>query len=177
MQNRKWRAGRKIASAVAAGVALLGIGIGAGVSQAATVPPGSHTAVIVMTNGNRPVDYTLQNADPFGGTSGALPVGDGEVYDIHWTGVMGSMAWGTGRYWWGRMGSYRNGPVTIGVDQGGGRSLVPWKYTHTDITLTQSWYGTTKGAYPAYGHGAHHTFAHTVVASDDPTTNLYKIKN
>ena len=75
------------------------------------------------------------------------------------------------------MGSYRNGPVTIGVDQGGGRSLVPWKYTYTDITLTQSWYGTTKGAYPAYGHGAHHTFAHTVVASDDPTTNLYKIKN
>jgi hypothetical protein len=171
-----WRAGRKIASVAALSVALLGIGIGAGVSQAATVPPGSHTAIIVMTNENtlRPVDYTLQNAGPFGGTSGALPVGDGEVYDIHWTNVTAVMAWGTGRYWWGRMGSYRNGPVDIAVATAGGREY-PFRYIQMNITLTQSWYGTTRGAYPAYGHGAHHTFAHTVVASDDPTTNLYKI--
>jgi hypothetical protein len=83
------------------------------VSQAATVPPGSHTAVIVMTNENtlKPVDYTLQNADPFGGAFGYLPVGDGEVYDVHWTNVSAVMAWGTGRYIWGRMGSYRSGPV------------------------------------------------------------------
>jgi hypothetical protein len=45
-----------------------------------------------------------------------------------------------------------------------------------NITLTQSWYGVQMhGAYPPYGHGAHHTFAHTVIASGDPTTNLYKI--
>jgi hypothetical protein len=177
MPDRKWRAGRKIAGAVAVGVALLGIGIGAGAAQAATVPPGSHSAVIVMTNENtlKPVDYTLQNADPFGGTFGYLPVGDGEVYDVHWTNVSAVMAWGTGRYIWGRMGSYRNGPVDIAVATAGGREY-PFRYIQMNITLTQSWYGVQMhGAYPPYGHGAHHSFAHTVIAANDPTTNLYKI--
>jgi hypothetical protein len=42
------------------------------------------------------------------------------------------------------------------------------------ITLTQSWYGTTNGSYPPYGHGAHHTTAHIHLAVDDPTTNLIR---
>jgi hypothetical protein len=61
---------------------------------------------------------------------------------------------------------YRNGPVTILLTGS------KYKYTKISITLTQSWYGTTKGSYPAYGHGAHHSTAHLRVAANDPTTNL-----
>ena len=49
-----------------------------------------------------------------------------------------------------------------------------YTYTKISITLTQSWYGTTKGSYPAYGHGAHHTTAHIHLAVNDPTTNLVR---
>jgi hypothetical protein len=170
MPDRKWRAGRKIASAVAAGVALLGIGVGAGVSQAATVPPRSHSGVVVMrndTNGNI-TPYKLQYADPMTGTSGALPVGDGEVYKVHWTVVDRNEVLGYGRYWWGRMGTYRNGPVSIALTGSG------YRYTRIYITLNQSWYGYTNGPYPAYGHGQHHTFAHTVIAVNDPTINMIR---
>ena len=55
---------RKFASVVAVGVGLLGIG--AGVSQAATVPRGTPSkAVVVERNENDQVtNYKLQNADP-----------------------------------------------------------------------------------------------------------------
>jgi hypothetical protein len=163
-----WRAGRKIGSVVAASVALLGIWIG--VSQGATVPPRSHSGIVVMRNDTNSniTDYRLQNVDPMTGLYGAYPVGDGEVYAVHWTWVSKNQVNGTGKYEWGRMGSYRNGPVNL-VLLGSG-----YKYTRIDITLTQSWYGYTNGAYPAYGHGQHHTFAHTRVALKDPTTNLVR---
>jgi hypothetical protein len=159
---------RKIASAVAVSVALLGIGAGA--AQAATVPVGTPSkAVVVERNENGQVtDYRLQNTDPMTGWFGYLPVGDGSLYAVHWTRVGANQVNGTGKYSWGRMGSYRNGPVDIlltGSD---------YKYTKISITLTQSWYGTTTGGYPAYGHGAHHTTAHTHVAVNDPTTNLVR---
>jgi hypothetical protein len=48
------------------------------------------------------------------------------------------------------------------------------QYTKISITLTQSWYGTTTGSYPPYGHGAHHTTKHIHVAVNDPTTNLIR---
>ena len=69
---------------------------------------------------------------------------------------------------WGRLGNYRNGPVTILLTGSN------YKYTRISITLTQSWYGTTNGSYPAYGHGAHHTTEHIHVAVNDPTTNLIR---
>jgi len=173
MPNRNiWRAGRKIISVVAASVALLGIGVG--VSQAATVPP--HTparAVVVMRNFDtgRITDYKLADVDPFTGRYGIYPVGDGEVYDVHWSHVIANQAYGTARYIWGKMGEYRSGPVNIAV---AGSRADPYHYTMINLTLTQSWYGFTNGPYPSYGHGAHHTFAHTVIAADDPTTNFDK---
>jgi hypothetical protein len=159
---------RKIASAVAVSVALLGIG--AGVSQAATVPPGTPSkAVVVERNENGTVtNYKLQNADPMTGRFGYLPLGDGGVYAVNWTKVSNNQVYGTGKYTWGRMGSYRNGPVTILLTGSN------YKYTKISITLTQSWYGYTTGSYPAYGHGAHHTTAHRRVAVNDPTTNLVR---
>lgn len=162
------RAGWKILSVVAASVALLGIGVG--VSQAATVPPRSHSGVVVMRNDTNYhiTDYRLQYADPMTGLYGAYPVGDGEVYAVHWTWVSKNQANGTGKYDWGRMGSYRNGPVNL-VLLGSN-----YRYTRIDITLTQSWYGYTNGAYPSYGHGQHHTFARTRVALKDQTTNLVR---
>ena len=169
MRDRNaWRASRKIVSVVAVGVALLGIGVG--VSRAATVPPRSHSGVVVMRNdtNNNVTDYKLQFAVPMTGLYGADPVGDGEVYAVHWTWVRKNQANGTGRYDWGRIGTYRNGPVNLvllGSD---------YKYTRIDITLTQSWYGYINGAYPPYGHGQHHTFARTRVAVNDPTTNLVR---
>ena len=159
---------RMVVSAAAAGIALLGIG--AGVSQAATVPPGTPSkAVVVERNENGQVTgYKLQNADPMTGWFGYLPVGDGAVYAVNWTKVGKTQVSGTGKYIWGQMGSYRNGPVTI--------LLAGSNYTYTkiSITLTQSWYGITKGSYPPYGHGAHHTTAHIHVAVNDPTTNLIR---
>ena len=89
------------------------------------------------------------------------------VYAVHWTIMSHHKVKGTGKYVWGRMGCYRSGPVALVLM--GSNS---YKYTSIDITLTQSWYGCTTGPYPPYGHGAHHTFAHTVVAVNDPTTNL-----
>jgi hypothetical protein len=159
---------RKIACAVAASVALLGIG--AGMSQAATVPPGTPSkAVVVERNANGQVtNYRLQNADPMTGWFGYLPVGDGGVYAVNWTKVGQNQVNGNGKYTFGRMGSYRNGPVTILLTGSN------YKYTKISITLTQSWYGTTTGSYPAYGHGAHHTTAHIHVAVNDPTTNLIR---
>jgi hypothetical protein len=157
---------RKMASVVAASVALLGTG--AGVSQAATVPKGTPSrAVAVERNENDEVtNYKLRDADPMTGRFGYLPLGDGGVYAVKWTEVGKNQVNGSGKYTWGRMGSYRNGPVTIlltGSD---------YKYTKISITLTQSWYGTTEGGYPAYGHGAHHTTAHIHLAVNDPTINL-----
>ena len=64
---------------------------------------------------------------------------------MHWTWVSKNQANGTGKYDWGRMGSYRSGPVNL-VLLGGN-----YKYTRIDVTLTQSWYGYTNGAYPPYG--------------------------
>jgi hypothetical protein len=159
---------RKIASAVAASVALLGTG--AGVSQAATVPKGTPPkAVVVERNENDKVtNYKLQNADPMTGRFGYLPVGDGAVYAVKWTQVSRNRVTGTGKYTWGRMGSYQNGPVTILLTGSN------FRYTRISVTLTQSWYGTTTGSYPPYGHGAHHTTAHIHVAVNDPTTNLIR---
>jgi hypothetical protein len=159
---------RKIASATVAAVVLLGIG--AGVSQAATVPPGTPSkAVVVERNQNDKVtNYKLQNADPMTGRFGNLPLGDGGVYAVKWTKVSKNQVNGTGKFSWGRMGSYRNGPVTILLTGSN------YKYTKISVTVTQSWYGYTTGSYPPYGHGAHHTTAHIHVAVDDPTTNLIR---
>jgi hypothetical protein len=158
----------RTASAVAASIVLLGIG--AGVSQAATVPKGTPSkAVVVERNESDNVtNYKLQDADPMTGRFGYLPVGDGGVYAVKWTKVSKNQVNGTGKYTWGRMGSYRNGPVTILLT---GSS---YKYTRISITLTQSWFGVTNGNYPAYGHGAHHTTGHVHVAVNDPTTNLIR---
>ena len=158
----------KMASVVAASVALLGIG--AGVAQAATVPKGTPSrAVVVERNEDDVVTaYKLQNADPMTGRFGYLPLGDGGVYAVKWTKVGADQVSGTGKYSWGRMGSYQNGPVTISLAGG------DYKYTKISITLTQSWYGYTSGSYPAYGHGAHHTTAHIHLAVNDPTTNLIR---
>jgi hypothetical protein len=159
---------RKMASAVAISVALLGVG--AGVAQAATVPPGTPSkAVVVERNENDQVtNYKLANADPMTGRFGYLPVGDGGVYAVAWTRVSKNQVNGVGKYTWGRMGSYRNGSVTILLTGSND------KYTKISITLTQSWYGSTTGSYPPYGHGAHHTTGHIHVAVNDPTTNLVR---
>ena len=159
---------RKIASAVAASVALLGSG--AGVSQAATVPRGTPSkAVVVERNENGKItSYKLKNAAPMTGWFGYLPLGDGGVYAVKWVKVARNQVNGTGKYTWGRMGSYQNGPVSILLTGSN------YKYTKISITLTQSWYGYTTGSYPAYGHGAHHTFAHDHVAVNDPTTDLVR---
>jgi hypothetical protein len=153
---------------VAVSVALLGIG--AGVSQAATVPPGTPSkAVVVERNENeRVTDYKLADAGPMTGLFGVDPVGDGEVYAITWTKVGKDTVNGIGKYDWGKMGSYRSGPVTIlltGSD---------YRYTKISITATQSWYGYTTGTYPPYGHGARHTTAHIHIAVNDPTTNMIR---
>jgi hypothetical protein len=159
---------RMIASAVAASVALLGIGVG--VSQAATVPPGTPSKAVVAERNedDQVTNYKLQNADPMTGKFGYLPLGDGGVYAVNWTKVGRNLVNGTGKYTWGRMGSYRNGPVTILLAGSN------YKYTRISITLTQSWYGATNGSYPPYGHGAHHTTGHIHVAVNDPTTNLIR---
>jgi hypothetical protein len=102
------------------------------------------------------------------GRFGYLPLGDGSVYAVTWTKVGKDQVNGIGKYTWGRMGSYRNGPVTILLTGSN------YKYTKIGITLTQSWYGKTNGSYPAYGHGAHHTTAHIHLAVNDPTTNLVR---
>lgn len=159
---------RQTASAFAASVALLGTG--AAISQAATVPPGTPSkAVVVERNENEQVtSYKLQDAGPMTGLFGFDPVGDGEVYAITWTRVGRNQVNGVGKYDWGRMGSYRSGPVTILLTGSN------YRYTKIGITLTQSWFGYTSGAYPAYGHGAHHTIAHIHVAVNDPTTNMIR---
>jgi hypothetical protein len=158
-----------VARAAVASIVLLGIG--AGVAQAATVSPGSHSGIVVERNSanDRITNYSLQNAGPVTGRFGALPVGDGEVYAIHWTRVSKHQVTGTGKYDWGHMGYYQNGPVTL-LLMGSN-----YKYTTIDITLTQSWYGYTRGSYPPYGHGAHHTTAHKSIAVNDPTTNLDRL--
>ncbi len=158
-----------IASTVAASGALLGVGVG--VSQAATVPPGtpSNAVVVERNNTNNAItDYKLQNSDPMTGYIGADPVGDGSLYAVHWTKVSKDQVNGTGQYDWGRMGNYQNGPVTILLTGSN------YKYTKISITLTQSWYGYTTGPYPPYGQGAHHTTAHVHVAVNDPTINLIR---
>jgi hypothetical protein len=157
------------AGAVAASVALPGIG--ADVAQAATVPKGTPSkAVVVERNdtNNNITDYKLQDADPMTGYYGFDPVGDGSLYAVRWTKVGKNQVNGTGKYDWGRMGSYRNGPVTILLTGSN------YRYTRISITLTQSWYGYTNGPYPPYGHGAQHTTAHIHVAVNDPTTNLIR---
>src|SRR5579862_1204619 len=157
-----------MASAVAATAALLGTG--AGVAQAATVPPGTPSkAVVVERNQNDQVtNYKLQNADPMTGRFGYLPLGDGGVYAVHWTRVSANQVSGTGKYTFGRMGTYQNGPVDILLTGSN------YKYTKISITLTQYWYGTTNGSYPPYGHGAHHSTKHVHLAVNDPTTNLVR---
>jgi hypothetical protein len=165
---RKIMTMRRIASVVAVSVALLGIGVG--ISHAATVPTGTPSkAVVVERNENDQVtNYKLQGADPMTGRFGYLPLGDGGVYAVNWTKVGSDQVNGTGKYTWGRMGSYRNGPVTILLTGSN------YRYTMITITLTQSWYGTTTGSYPPYGHGTHHTTAHIHLAVNDPTTNLIR---
>ena len=66
-----------IASAVAASVALLGLGAGA--SHAATVPKGTPSkAVVVERNENDKVtNYKLKDADPMTGRFGYPPYGHG----------------------------------------------------------------------------------------------------
>ena len=88
---------RKIASAVTSSVAILGIG--AGVSQAATVPKGTPSrAVVVERNENDQIrNYKLKDADPMTGRFGDLPLGDGGVYAVHWTKVGRSRVYGTGK--------------------------------------------------------------------------------
>ena len=159
---------RKVAGVVAVGVALLGAGVG--VARAATVPAGTPSrAVVVERNVNDQVTaYKLRDADPVTGRFGVLPVGDGEMYAVRWTKVSRNRVAGTGKYTWGRMGLYQNGPVAIVLTGG------DYRYTRISITLTQSWYGSTHGPYPPYGHGAHHTNKHTHVAVNDPTTNLIR---
>jgi hypothetical protein len=159
---------RKMASAGAGSVALFGIGVG--VSQAATVPLNAPSrAVVIERNENDQVtNYKLQDADPMTGRFGYLPLGDGGVYAVNWTKVDNDQVSGTGKYTWGRMGSYRNGPVTILLTGSN------YTYTKISITLTHSWYGTTKGSYPPYGHGAHYTTAHIHLAVNDATTNLIR---
>ena len=161
---------RKIASVVAVSVALLGVGVGVGVAQAASVPvPTPSNAVVVERNENDVVtSYKLVNADPMEGRFGYLPLGDAKVYAVKWTKVGQNQVSGTGKYTFGRMGRYQNGPVTIALT---GRK---YKYTKISVTLTQSWYGTTTGSYPPYGHGAHHTATHSHLAVHDPTTNLIR---
>ena len=80
-----WRAGRKIAGVTAASVALLGTAIG--VSQAATVPPHSHSAVVVMRNDSNYhiTDYKLQNADPMTGCTAPTRWATARLYAVHWT--------------------------------------------------------------------------------------------
>jgi hypothetical protein len=158
----------KMAGTAAASVALLGTG--AGVSQAATVPTGTPSkAVVVERNVNDAVTtYRLQNADPMTGRFGYLPLGDAVLGWVRWTKVSSSQVSGTGKYLFGRMGTYRNGPVTILLTGSN------YRYTRISVTLTESWYGTTSGSYPAYGHGAHFTTAHVHVAVNDPTTNLIR---
>jgi hypothetical protein len=159
---------RKVPGVVVACVALLGFGASA--AQAASVPPGTPSkAVVAERNGSDQVTlYQLKDADPMTGRFGDLPLGDGGVYAVTWTKVGADQASGAGKYSWGRMGSYQNGPVTIALT---GRD---YQYTKISITLTQSWYGTTAGSYPPYGHGAHHTTAHVHLAVNDPTTNLVR---
>ena len=159
---------RKSASAVAASVVLLGIGVG--VSQAATVPKGTPSkAVVVERNENGKVtNYRLRYADPMTGWFGYLPLGDAGVYAVKWTKVGKNQVNGSGKYTWGQMGSYRNGPVTILLTGSN------YRYTKISIMLTQSWYGTANGSYPPYGHGAHHTAVHIRLAVNDPTTNLIR---
>jgi hypothetical protein len=74
--------------------------------------------------------------------------------DRKWTYVIANQAYGTAKYWWGRMGTNRNGPVDIAV---AGSRGDPYHYTAMNITLTQSWYGTRPpgdhAPYPPYGHG------------------------
>jgi hypothetical protein len=158
---------RKIASAVIFSVAVLGIG--AGVSQAATVPKGTPSkAVVVERNENDQIrNYKLKDAGPMTGRFGDLPLGDGGVYALHWTKVGRSRVYGHGKYTWGRMGSYRSGPVTILLTGSN------YRYTKITIVLTQSWYGVTSGSYPPYGHGAH-THRHINLAVRDSTTNLIR---
>ncbi len=159
---------RKIASAVAVSVALLGIG--AGVSQAATVPPGTPAkAVVAERNVNDQVtEYQLKDADPMSGRFGDLPLGDASVWAVKWTKVSPGKVIGTGKYAKQFMDSYASGPVTIAATGSG------YSYTKISVTLTQSWYGTISptGKYPPYGKGAHHTTKHIHLAVNDPTTNL-----
>jgi hypothetical protein len=132
-----------------------------------THDPAASRAVVVERNEyDQVTNYKLQNAGPMTGRFGYLPLGDGVVYALKWTKVGENQASGTGKYDWGRMGNYQNGPVTILLTGGN------YRYTDISITLTQSWYGTTWRSYPAYGHGAHHTTAHLSLAVNDPTSNL-----
>ena len=153
-----------MAGALAASAAL------AGVSQAATVPKGTPPKAVVVerNDSDKVTDYKLAAADPMTGRFGYLPLGNGGVYSVKWAKVGPNTAAGTGKYNWGQMGSYQNGPVTIALTGSG------YKYTRISVTLTQSWYGTTDGGYPPYGHGAHHTTAHFHLAVNDPTTNLIR---
>jgi len=102
------------------------------------------------------------------GRFGLLPLGDGGVYQVRWTRVGKSQVTGTGKYTWGRNGQLPERPghhpayrqqLQVHQDQ---------RHAH------QSWYGTTSGSYPPYGHGAHHTTAHIHLAVNDPTTNLIR---
>jgi hypothetical protein len=137
-------------------------------SQAATVPKGTPSKAVVVERNldDKVTNYKLQDADPMTGRFGFLPLGNAGVYAVQWTKVGKDQVYGTGKYTFGHMFTYRNGPVTILLTGSN------YRYTKISVTLTQSWYGTTKGSYPPYGHGAHHTTVHIHLAVNDPTTNL-----
>jgi hypothetical protein len=135
--------------------------------SAATVA--SYHAVVVERNEyDQVTNYKLQNATPMTGRFGYLPLGNGGVYAVKWTKIGKNEASGTGKWDWGMMGTYQSGPVTILLTGSN------YRYTKISVTLTQSWYGTTFGSYPAYGHGVHHTTAPFHLAVNDPTTNLIR---
>jgi hypothetical protein len=98
------------ASALAASAALMGAG--AGVSQAATVPKGTPSKAVVVerNDSDKVTDYKLADAGPMTGRFGYLPLGNGGVYSVKWTKVGPNTVTGTGKYNWGQMGSYQNGP-------------------------------------------------------------------
>ena len=105
---------RKMASVAAASVALLGIE--ASIWQAASVPPGTPSkAVVVKQNQVTTRLRTTRSRKPdlMTGRFGYLPLGDGGLYAVKWIKVVKNQVNGIGEYTWGRMGSYRNSPVTI----------------------------------------------------------------
>jgi hypothetical protein len=157
--------------ATLASAAVLSLGLGA-TAMAATVPPGTPpTAVVYERNSvtDAIMAVPLASADPMTGRFGYLPIGDAYVYYVNWTHVTPTTVSGTGRYYYGHMGFYDNGPVAILLKGS------HYKYNRIWVTMTQHWYGHTTTSYPPYGTGTHHSTAHVHLAVNDPTTNLDRV--